>query len=568
MRKRKVFMSSILVSTVMLNSFATNISALINYEIQAYSNNDSSSLENNKDNVNNEEIKIEGLDNVKIEDFNCSLKLNEILSKIQFLLKEYKINKTEIYLAKAIELFGDIGAFAKDVDLYQFGSEETMVSNLFNTILEEIYNIDNNIISGKYLIEFSKEILFGWRKNKIDVMYPDRYLVFNLVDYNRYNGKLDIVQKDLDKIKTCYYYLLNTESENNDSEILPNIESLDDEDGEGTYVPDYEFENTGKPEDDYIEPGIKEPEISTDIISGNSSYEKRGDKCYLVDREYKNGVIISEKLNNVPKKDYVHCGIYEDIFSDINTQINNIIDTEVKIDREYIESNQNEGSTKYVYYTDRKNDIIPYYYNSGILADAIDESITYNQLKDVFYQLCIKKESPFVISNGKSLFILEGKPIIVGEEKEKYSKSEVESMLNSFKSVGFKITEEIGDMDTELKDLIDSGDYITLKHKDKEYILNNIYIESSFVVASIQEVVGYFGYNTELLNDRIVVRKKNYVLEIDFNSKVYNLNGEIGEFNVSTQMKEDEWYCDLGKLMEIIGYDIEWNAENSYFEVR
>lgn len=557
MKKRKVFIFSMLVSTIALNMFVPNINALISYNNQT--------LQNNKESVYNEEIKITGLDNVEIKDFNCSLKLNEILSKIDFLLNEYKINKNEIYLVKAIELFGDVGSFAIKKDLSQF-EPETLITDMFDAILDEIYSINSDITKEEYLLQLAKEIVLGWRKNKISTRYVEFYLICELIEENE--NKLNTAQKKLEEIKECYFYLINTEKENNDSEILPEFNTEEEEELE-EYIPEYEKEDFEKPKDENENSNnnnSQEPNIDNSVVTIATSYEKINNKCYIIERVYENGVEKNKTLKEASKEDYVFCGINDYIFSD--NEINNIINNQIEIDRDYIENNQNEESNKYVFYTDKKNDIIPYYYNSGILADALDSSLTYNQLKDVFYQLCIKKDTPFIISNQKSLFLLEGKPIILNSDKNKYSKKEVESMLDSFKTVDLKINEEINSVEKEIQMLIEKEENIVLKHEKKEYTLNSLYIEDSFVIASIQEIANYFGYNIDLLNNKIVLKNKNSKIEIYLNSKNYRVNGEIGEFNVATQMKEqDGWYCDLGKLIEILGYNIEWNSENSYFEV-
>lgn len=556
MKKRKVFIFNILVSIITLNMFVPNINALVSYNNQT--------LQNNKESMYNEEVEIAGLDNVEIKDFNCSLKLNEIISKIDFLLNEYGINKNEIYLAKAIELFGDVGSFAIKEDLSQF-EYETLLTDVFDKILDEIYRFNNDITTEKYLIQFAKEIVLGWRKNKISTRYVNFYLICNLIEKNE--NKLNTAQKKLEEIKECYFYLINSEQENNDSEILPEFNTVDKEEELEEYIPEYEKENFEKPKDEYENNNLEKPNIDNTMITSTTSYEKINNKCYLLEIIYENGVEKNKTLKEVSKEDYVFCGMNDYIFSD--NEINNIINSQIEIDRDYIESNQNEQSNKYVFYTDKKNDIIPYYYNSGILANEVDSSITYNQLKDVFYQLCVKKNTSLVISNQKSLFVLEGKPIVLNSDKNKYSKKEVESMLDSFKTVGFKIDEEINSVEKEIQMLIDKKENIVLRHGKKEYILNNIYIENSFVIASIQEIANYFGYNINLLNNKIVLKNKNSKIEIYLNSKNYRVNGEIGEFNVVTQMKEqDGWYCDLGKLIKILGYNIEWNSENLYFEVK
>ena len=551
-KSKKRVLSLIPIVSISMTS-TLNTYAVINYNL----------LEDNKVNlsvIKDDEFEIEGLDKVEIKNFGCSEEVNKALSKIEFLLDNYSINKNTIYLEKAIELFGDIGAVAKEEDLEYFENTESTVYKFFYNIRESIYDIKDESIAGDYLVEFAKEILFGWRKNKISILFTEIYLVMEIIEYNE--GKIENIQESLNELKSAYHYMINTNEENTDSEILPEIK-YDIEENENINPPvfDYGQGNIGG-EENNNDNDKENIDISNDVFTKNTYYKVKNKACVLVEQEYKNGQLFSEKENYVSKEDYVYCGIYDNIFSNVPVYKPNVV-----IDKDYIETNQNEESNEYIFYTITKDKIIPYYYNTGIRVDS-DGSTSYNQLKDVFYQLAIKKNEPFVIANEKALFIINGSPIVLSSEKDVYSKNEVENLLSSFNDVGFIIDEKVDNLSVELEEIISSNDYATIKYKEEEYILNNIYFENSFIVASIQEVFGYFGYESKINGKKMTITKNGYKLELNLNNNIYILNGEEGILDMSIISKEDGWYLSLENIAKLMGYSVEWNSEELYFEIK
>lgn len=559
-KSKKRVLSLIPIVSISMTS-TLNTYAVINYNLLEDNNVNLSAI---KDDEFKDEFKIEGLDEVEIKNFGYSEEVNKVLSKIEFLLNNYSVNKNTAYLKKSIELFGDIGALAKEEDLKYFEDVESTVYKFFYNIRENIYDVNNKSIAGDYLIEFAKEILFGWRKNKISTIFTEIYLVMELVDYNE--GRIEDIQDFLNYLKTAYYYMINTNEENTDSEILPEINNRGEDEIIKPPVPDYDGEDGGVKDDNNNNTDNNDDKeniyIPKDIITRNTYYKVKNKACVLVEQEYKNGQLFSEKENYVPKEDYVHCGIYDNIFSNIPVYKPTVI-----IDRDYIESNQNEDSNEYIYYTITKDKIVPYYYNTGIRVNS-DGSVSYNQLKDALYQLVIKKDEPFVMANEKSLFIINGAPIVLSSEKDIYLKGEVENLLLSFKDVGFLVDEKVDNLNTELEEIINNNDYTILKYKEEEYILNNIYLENSVIVASIQEVFGCFGYKTKVNGNKMIITKSGYRLELNLNSNIYTLNGEEGTLETSIISKDDGWYLSLENIIKLIGYSVEWNSEELYFEIK
>lgn len=373
--------------------------------------------------------------NISIKDFGCSEAINKLLSNIEYNLNEYNLSNNLAYLEKSMELFGEIAIVSTEDDLKYFEGE-TIVYNFFDSIRSSIYSINDKDVSGKYLVKFAREILFGWRKNKISEIYPENYLVIGLVEYNE--DKIEDVQPILNDLKISYHYMVNNEEENTDSEDLPGFEEKPDYEikplppgygGEGNNSSNNSSSSESK--DDIDGENFNSVALG-DNINSSSYYKKKGNTCILVETKYKEGIIFEQGEKSVPKEDYVYCGIYDYVFDGVESAINN--NTTVIIDEDYLLNTQNEDSDRFIFYTVTKNEAIPYYYNSGIRVNS-DGVVSYNQLKDALYQIAIKIDGFSTDSNYKSLFIADGIPIVLTSEKNIYLKQEVESLLDSFKRV-------------------------------------------------------------------------------------------------------------------------------------
>ena len=169
------------------------------------------------------------------------------------------------------------------------------------------------------------------------------------------------------------------------------------------------------------------PTYSEELSNLTTYYKKIDNKCYKVTELTKNGNTTEVERKIVDKSEYVYCGIYDYVdFGD------GYASGHIVIDEEYINTNQNELSSYYAYYTVTNNEEAPYYYNTGIRADANSKTVSYNQLKDIFYHLAIKNKSFTIDSNSKSLYIFDGKPIVLNQTvDDSYSQKDIDRLLKT-----------------------------------------------------------------------------------------------------------------------------------------
>lgn len=261
---------------------------------------------------------------ITIKNYGCGEKINTLLSKSEHYLNKYKQSNNLSYLNLSIRFFADIAEVATENDEYFFESKQP-VDIVFESIRDEIYSIDNIDTKSSMLVDFAKNILFSWRSNKQSYSFAEYFLIDGLVDYNRHaSNSCSVIQGELDRLADSYKYLVNTDEPDNNSEQLPTLPTLPGTD----YIP-------MEPEDTLDSGDIYNPELEESYNPNNnkpieeeysyiSDYKRVGNTCVLVESSYKDGVLISMSEKNIPKGEYVHCGIYDYIFDDIAINNNHL----------------------------------------------------------------------------------------------------------------------------------------------------------------------------------------------------------------------------------------------------
>ena len=108
--------------------------------------------------------------------------------------------------------------------------------------------------------------------------------------------------------------------------------------------------------------------------------------------------------------------------------------------------NQNKESEYFLYYTINANSKKPYYYNSGIRADKNNKTLSFNQLRDGIYQMMSQVNAFAIDDNSKSLYILNGKPIVIRKGgSDTYTESDINNMLKNYPMFKVKIQRESTD---------------------------------------------------------------------------------------------------------------------------
>lgn len=484
--------------------------------------------------------------------------------------EDYKATGNLVSLEESITKFGDIAKFIESEEEIEEISTN-IVYKLFLEQREELYLIANRTGSGKYIIDYAESILNGWIQNRNMTIYSRIFLVEGIIDYNK--DKVVSINEELNKILKYYDFLLVEEWEN--PEDVPSREWFEQMQDQITDDSDLDF--SGPPpiydEGTQPEPPSKEDEDEYPDLdnvwegdkyySSDTYYQKEGNKCFLVKRKFKDTVLIETTKEAVPKEDYVYCGIYDYIFEDAPP-------VKVEIDDEYIYEDQNVESDNYIYYTVNKNEINPYYYNSGIRV-SLNNQATYNQLKDALYQVAIKAKGFSTDSNNKSLTIIEGKPIVISNEQEIYSKEQIESLLDKFKFIDLKIQkfeEKVTSLNNDLIDYIKENSNVNVRVDGETISVSEVEIDNSTIMVSLNEVAPILNLKVENKSNIYTVKGSDNYISFSVGSLSYKeKNNQERKFLAKPKMKNSGLYIDLKTLCEEMGYTITWDSEDLKFDI-
>lgn len=482
------------------------------------------------------------------------------ISKLELYEKEKDIK----YLRESIDVFSNIPVYMTKSDSDNASSGEGF-DDIFFKIRDYIYALDDNI-QHTNIIYFGEKIFLGWRLNKSVTTYSQKYLNRELVEYNK--GRNSKAQPRLDYLKDlCEYFKINPDL-NFDSGIVPDI-NIDKPSkpnkptrpnkpvGNPTN-PDYNFKPNAPKPTNPSEGGNTPDKNFSPFYNGNFiDYKKKENKCYRVSVSYKEGKEVSRRETLVPKSDYVKCGIYDYVHSNIKRPMGNTL-----IDKDYIEDDQNLDSKYSIYYTVNKNSSNPYYYDTGIKTSAKDNTVSYNQLKDALYQLSIKADGYAVIDNEKSLIVIEGKPVVVKKEKDSYSKNEVERLLNSFSKAGLKIMESSAEKQYSLENSLISGEVKTVKIDGEKFDLSSpALLMNNTVMIPIEDLALNLGGELTKEGEYTVIKIKDSIIKVKSGSLKYIDSDTERKFKTAPLIKDSYMYVELTPIATIIGYEVGWDSD-------
>ena len=349
--------------------------------------------------------------------------------------------------------------------------------------------------------------------------------------------------------------------------------------------PDPSLEPDGEPEEF---PELS-PELPDEIIpddgdivypddNGNSSndsdsstvfteeYNQKGNSCYKTTTTYDyEGNVLSVKESNVNKG---FCNIYDYEIIDGNTwNTNNNGDIALEVWESLGQNELNKLSNNSIHFTLNKNNEKPYYYDSGIRV-SIDNTATYTQIKDVLTQISLKLDNSYVIEdNNKLLFIADGKPLVVRDKQNEYTQSEIESLLNSFTSVGLKI-DTINQLSSEsIEAQINTGNLseITI-NGDTVSLTNSPILEGSILQLPIEEICKNLGSTVQLKDNTLTINKNDTVITYEIGTKNININGNKKILSTVTQNKDGIIYGEMTLVSKELGYELSFDTLKSKIE--
>ena len=516
-------------------------------------------------------------DKVLIEDL--ILELNQNIS-------DYEKNKDNSYLELAIKNFGNLPKRALSINNNDKAIFQK-VDYIFSKIKIYCYNLNTNSLREEYVVKLAESIFLGWKYNKNITYYKDIFLLEELINYNK--NILPNIQSKLDYLKYVIEFLERNGDSNPKGDFIPTIMMPvpnPDEEYEDFIKDDIveDYENTNnkddigntKPDidnnpdlDGFIQSGTTDSNVgnSPTSISTINRFEKKGNSCYKVEEIYSQGKLLKSNKTLANKSDYVKCGIY-----DYLNFGSSVITPNVEIDEEHIYQDQNEESSLYIYYTVTKNSKTPYYFNTGIRVDETTKSLTYSQMLDVLYQISIKENSFYLKDNNKSLFVIQGKPIVLKYNSlNLYSEAYINNLLKDFPNLGITIAEKdinetlINDIEVELdEESIIEKQYISnILINNKEFLEDNlVWIEDDSIKASINRLAVGLGAKVTELKNSLIISKDNKKIELFNNKKECYINELKTELDSKVYITNKNYIVDLKVITDSLGYIMDYNTEN------
>lgn len=518
--------------------------------------------------------------------------VEDLLLELNKDIENYEKTKEEKYLDIAITNLGNIPKKAEYINV----KDEILfnkINYIFNKIKIYCYNLKDNKSKEIYVQKLAESVLLGWKYNKNITYYKDIFLLKELVEYNK--NILVNIQERLDYLKYVAFVLEVSGDEHPKNDMIPDILPPVEDDADHEYedfpkediIEDFDNVNKGESitppdlnnggnnngnnnifDNNLIESGSNFEDIhnSTNSSSIVNKYKKENNNCYKVRETYIGGKLVKEEKEMVPKTEYVKCGIYD--YFDFG---NNVVMPSVEVDDEHLYNNQNEDSNEYVYYTVSKNNKNPYYFNTGIRVDKYNKSLTYNQVIDVFYQIAVKQEDFNIKDNDKSLFVIEGIPIVFNSIIDVYSEQYINSILSVFNNIGIKIMDS--DSHDTLVNKFDSDmnkDYIpTILINEVELTEHNVaWIESDSIKTSINKILLSLNIEISNLKNSIVISKNGIEIELFNNSKDYYINGEKKQFNSKVYIMDNNYIVELQPILDAFNYEMDYNMEQNILIIK
>lgn len=379
------------------------------------------------------------------------------------------------------------------------------------------------------------------------------------------------IQKELDEMLTeLNRYVNGTPSEDG---VIP----LPTEDEMDALIKDYFDKYGSDKEDDPKAPTEKETDDEINkkypqddnIASETIRYEKSGNDWYEITDLIKNGKVIKSDSRKMSVEESYFLRVQEDpyygFYNDFNA-VNYMSDS----DWTYITNDQNQESKYTIQYTVNKDEATPYYYDTGIRVNE-NKQATFEQFKDILLVMADKMGGHFVEDKSKLLIVLEGKPIVVYDDKELYSKKELESLFSQFKKADIRIMETRIGKTGSLEEQIVSKQAKTVQVDGVDIVLEaNPMVENERALLPFDEIVYALGGTPDNNNDSYIAKKGKTTVTFRLKDSSVYVNGKAIPLTNAPVYKENILFVEVSEMATALGYSMSWDSETStiYFEKR
>lgn len=451
-----------------------------------------------------------------------------------------------------------------------------------------VYNTENNQdLRDEFMIKFSDDIFLATVKRFNEfkqLMFLQEYLYYFSNNYESDNARAKkIVSVACAQMK----YMENYVTPPGEDDFDPEDGRLDEnktpsyivDNEEITEMPD---ENPDNPEKPDIEDPDKNPNddldeedeaIKNQIKSEDIDYIAKNNKCYKVTTKYIDGEQVGVDKELLPASQNSFCNIYStEIINGDEWNKNHNGNFALGIWNSIAQNELNQYSNRTIQYTLDKTEEKPYYYDSGIRV-SVKDTATFTQLTSVLTQLAVKTDGYLIEDEGKILFIAEGKPLVIVDKKDEYSKEEIENLLNSFSKLGFKIDERKTTDGTSIEDSLEAGklNKITVGEEELE-LKNSPLVEDGFILLPVKQVAEKLGYTYSESKEKVTLTMKDdnrdILIEYTPNTKIVNVNGVEKKMTSNSKYSNDVFFAEMNLVAKELDMKISYDSDRGTIEIK
>lgn len=489
------------------------------------------------------------------------------LAQLDTIIQTAEKNPTQKTVDDAIKSFTSFDLTVQDLNAHKDNDE---FDQDYLRIIECIKKLPTDL-RNKELIAFDKALVEAWYNIYTGKYHggATQYCLNNFyntyVNYAKGNTNIPEIQKDLDDIYTDMMNRIN--KPNVDTPMLP---------------PDAGKEDKPLPGEENVDTGsLTTPATDIPAFDGLSStvrYVNEDGVVYKItdyyDQDWK---LVKTVKELAPKEDWILAGVTTYVNfggGTSSTPLRGISASQWS----YINQNQNPESNLTVQYCINKDSDSPYYYDTGIRA-SLDGKISYEQLRDVLYQVSVKSGGWFTEDSDKLLAVIEGKPILAKNTKKVYTMEDMNLLFSNFKKVDVKILETRIGKSQSLDDDNISTDAKNIKIDDKQIqLVTTPLIKDARVLLPVQQLATEMGATVKTQDNKYIItrtlpiwRTVHKVRKIvghvtdtivyEMNKNYVIVNGQMIQMGTSPDMKDGNFMAEVQEMAKALGYKLTWDTE-------
>lgn len=236
--------------------------------------------------------------------------------------------------------------------------------------------------------------------------------------------------------------------------------------------------------------------------------------------------------------------------------------TSERLDVNIVEKKKNRLTLQYSL---NKDSQFPNYIDTGLFTDE-DGNADYKSLYDTLYQIAVNIEGGYLVEDtDKLLVIVEGRPIYIMESQESYTKSEIETIFNDFKTIDLIVSEtRIGTTNSlewqlrtgQKQNVVVDGEQLELKNEPS--------IRGERVVLPIVEIMEAVGADVTEGGDIITVRYNDITVTFESGVSQARVNGNLTNLDVPV-IADDKGTktANLTPIFKALSIEAVWDEEAS-----